>query len=817
VAFVAECFAEVAVFSALDKSLCYSVPQELQNRVCEGVRALVPLGRREVSGLIVGLLPAPPDMAAAVAVKPLLGVLDSQPVAPHELIELCRWISKYYFYPFGEVLQTALPSAIQATPRAFYRLTELGREAIKNGHESELLGLFSHASQLLEADVLGRAHSPKKIKHGLKDLEKQALIERFFRWQTVRAHPKTIKMVRLVGLPSPEELGKNDNLRRLTEDLVRAEGLLPMRCLRHNIKNADYWIRKLQHDGILCLEDVEEVRESHHAQLLPTLPPPVLTAEQAEAMDAVVPCILEPRFKPFVLFGVTGSGKTEIYLRLIEKVIEENRSGLVLVPEIALSTQMEAVFRQRFGSMLAIWHSGLPMGARYDQWREVLTGRRKIVLGVRSAVFMPLNDLGLIIVDEEHDSSYKQDDHLRYNARDVALVRAQMLKIPIVLGSATPSLQSVHHCRLNRYQMLDLPSRVFDRPMPGLKVVDMRRESSRSRIISLASQEALVETFKNGQQALVFLNRRGFAVFFLCRSCGHVPHCTHCSVSLTYHQKDQRLRCHYCGWERPVPEVCPACDHASLFPHGFGTERVEEEVKRLLPEARIVRIDRDTVSHSSRMVESLNAVRHDRADILIGTQMIAKGHDFPNITLVVVVNADTSLQVPDLRAGETTVQLLMQVAGRAGRGDKPGRVILQTYNPAHYTIESVLKMEYLPFCERELESREKLQYPPFTKLLRLLVTASDERKTEDAARQLAVLCRRLAEQFRVEGQHLAILGPSAAPLARLNNRFRWHVFVKAWTNQDLQQYTAAVLSESKNSAALRRVQLTVDRDPLTSL
>ena len=778
---------------------------------------LVPLGRREASGLIVGLLPAPPDMAATIAVKPLLGVLDSQPVAPPELVRLCRWIAQYYLYPFGEVLQTALPSAIQAIPRVFYRLTELGREAIKNGNESEILGLLSGVSQLLEADVLGRSHAPKKIKGGLRDLEKQALVERFFQWQTVQAHPKMIKMVRLIASPSPEQLGKNDNLRRLTEDLDRAGGLLPMRSLRHSIKNADYWIRKLQHDGALRLEEVEEVRESHHAQLLPSLPPPVLSVDQAGVMDAVVPYILEPRFKPFLLFGVTGSGKTEIYLRLIEKVIEENRSGLVLVPEIALSTQMEALFRQRFGSRLAIWHSGLPMGARYDQWREVLTGKRRIVLGVRSAVFMPLDDLGLVIVDEEHDSSYKQDDHLRYNARDVALVRARMLQIPIVLGSATPSLQSVHHCRSNRYQMLELPRRVLDRPMPELEVVDMRRESGRGRIISRASQEALTETFGAGQQSLVFLNRRGFAVFFLCRSCGHVPHCTHCSVSLTYHQKDDRLRCHYCGWERPVPEVCPACDHASLSPHGFGTERVEEEVKRLLPDARIVRIDRDTVSHSSRMVESLNAVRHDRADVLIGTQMIAKGHDFPNITLVVVVNADTSLQVPDLRAGETTVQLLMQVAGRAGRGDKPGRVILQTYNPAHYTVESVLKMEYLSFCERELESREKLQYPPFAKLLRLLVTASDERKTEDAARQLAVLCRRLAEELRVKGQHVAILGPSVAPLARLNNRFRWHVFVKAWTNQDLQQYTEAVLAESKSSAALRRVQLTVDRDPLTSL
>jgi primosomal protein N' (replication factor Y) (superfamily II helicase) len=440
-----------------------------------------------------------------------------------------------------------------------------------------------------------------------------------------------------------------------------------------------------------------------------------------------------------------------------------------------------------------------------------------VVLGVRSAVFMPVSDLGLIIVDEEHESSYKQDDHLRYHARDVALMRASLLKIPVVLGSATPSLQSAYHFRANRYTLLSMPNRIFERPLPELQVVDMRRESRKNRVLSLPLQRALLETLEKGEQALIFLNRRGFAAFLLCKTCGHVLQCLYCSVSLTFHQQDQSLRCHYCGWQRSVPQRCPSCEQEALVPHGFGTERVEREVRTLLPEERVVRIDRDTASHPGRVVEYLNAVRSSRVKVLIGTQMVAKGHDFPNITLVGIINADTALQVPDYRAGETTVQLLMQVAGRAGRGEKPGRAILQTYNPFHYTIDSVLQLDYLAFAQKELESRERLQYPPFTKFLKFLVTATKEEETREAAHQLAGLCREISAGMRHSDRHVAVLGPSPAPILKLSTRYRWHVFVKAWTNRDLQEFTEIVLSRVKDQSPLRRVQLAVDRDPVSIL
>jgi primosomal protein N' (replication factor Y) len=746
---VANLFAEVAVFNALDKTLHYSVPEDLREQAGPGVRVLAPLGSRKAVGLILALDDTPPETPGNITFRPIIKLLDSLPVMPPELIALCRWMAHYYFYPMGGVLQTALPAGMQS---------------------------------------LGRMHQEKKI-----------------------------KILRLS--PPVENLEMEDGTRaqQVLSLLVQAGGSLPLRAVRRQIKNLDYWLKKLGEKGLVRIDEVEELRESNCAQTISTDDPIEDTIDQKNVIEAVLPFVAVPEFRPFLVSGVTGSGKTEVYLRLAEKALEEGKGTLVLVPEIALSTQMEALFRGRFGSRLAVWHSGLSEGARYDQWREILGGKRKVVLGVRSAVFMPVRDLALIVVDEEHDSSYKQDDHLRYHARDVALVRARMAGIPILLGSATPSLQSYHHCRTERYRLLSLPRRIHDRPMPEIEVVDMRREKGRNRVLSRRLTEALVETVKDGQQALLFLNRRGFANFMLCNICGRALECGNCSVSMTYHQRDNILRCHYCGMEKRVPEHCPTCGSSALARHGFGTERVEEEVRRVLPEARIIRIDRDTVNHSRQVAEYLNEVRNSKADILIGTQMIAKGHDFPNITLAGVVNADTSLQLPDFRSGEATVQLLMQVAGRAGRGEKSGRVILQTYNPSHYTITSVLKMDYRSFCDKELESREELRYPPYTRLSKLLITGPDEEVTRAAARGLAAICRETANRFRARNCHLAVLGPSPAPLAKLKNRYRWHIFIKAWTSQDLQELTECVLEESKSLPFGKQVHLAVDRDPTSSL
>ena len=813
-----ELFAEIIVFSALEKTLHYLIPLELRREAQPGKRVVVPLGRRESLGLILGVGKNLPQDLEKHSLRAILSVVDQIPIVPQELLRICRWVSDYYFYPFGEVLKTALPSGIQGTFLPLFRLTAAGKNAIQSNAASELAEFFSHQDQINPAEIEGRSLSLRKASKALKKYREEGLVESCFEWQPPQIGPKKVRGVRLIGSPETEAISNSANLKTLLDHLHRAGGRpVPTRDLRRQIKNLDYWLKKLHKEKFVTFEEIEEFRESDFAQTLPTNPAPDLTHEQKSVFEEILPHIKQPTFQTFLIHGVTGSGKTEVYVRLIEETLKQNRGALILVPEIALSTQIEALFRQRFASQLAIWHSSLSTGSRYDQWREVLAGKRRIILGVRSAIFMPVTNLGLIIVDEEHDSSYKQEDRLRYHARDVALMRARMLGIPIVLGSATPSLQSFHHSLNNRYRGFFLSKRVLDRPLPELQIVDMRRESNRSRILSVSLQNALVETFKKGEQALIFLNRRGFATFLLCHLCGHVIQCSHCSVSLTYHQKEANLHCHYCGWIRSVPQYCSVCNNASLILHGFGTERVEEEVRNLLPTAATVRIDRDTVNRSGDLIKYLNVFRKCQAEVLIGTQMIAKGHDFPNITLVGIVNADTALQIADFRAGETTVQLLMQVAGRTGRGERPGRVILQTYNPAHYTIQSVMEMNYELFCERELASRKELQYPPFTRLAKFMITAPQEEITRSAAQHLATFCRTVAREFREKERPVAILGPTAAPLLRLKRRYRWQLFAKAWTSQDLQDFIAIILKQGRNLKDLRRVQLSVDRDPMTTL
>lgn len=540
-----------------------------------------------------------------------------------------------------------------------------------------------------------------------------------------------------------------------------------------------------------------------------------LTAEQAAALEKTLPFTETPSFQPFVLYGVTGSGKTEVYMRLMEKAAQLGKGSILLVPEIGISAQMESIFRERFGNLLGVWHSALSPGERKRSWAEIRTGARKIVLGARSAVLTPIQDLGLIIVDEEHDTAYKQEDHLRYNARDVALMRGKIVGGPVIMGSATPSIQTIHRCSENRYRSILLPSRILNRPLPELEVVDMRREGGRKGIFSYRLREAIAETVRSGHQVLLFLNRRGYSKYYLCNTCGHALQCESCSVTLTYHKEADRLRCHYCGWEAQLPERCPACGHAALFPRGFGTEKVEKELKKLFPEATVVRVDRDTMNTPRRLVSALSEVRSGKADILLGTQMVSKGHDFPNMTLVGVINADAGLQAPDFRAGETLVQLLIQVAGRAGRGEESGRVIVQTYNPDHFTIDSAMRYDYDGFCREELKSRQTLQYPPFSRLLKLLVTSADEGAAVAGARLLTAMCREKADDFRKTGGSVAVLGPSPATFVKLKNRFRWQLFIKTWTSPDMQNFVQAVLDSVKTDASFRAVQITVDRDPST--
>ncbi len=741
---MADMFAEVAIVgAALDKSLHYEVPASIGSVLRPGSMVSVGLGKRTATGVVLSVSEVPPVLPQEVKLRPILEAKPPEQSLPEELVALCRWISRYYFYPLGEVLSFAVP--------------------------------FAKPEKSAPARTGGKMVCP--------------------------------------ACPMPAAADKvGGRGREILALLDEAGAAVPLEKIRKSVPNSAYWLNKLARQGIIHIEIAEE---SDELSFCPTGGGGVLelTADQKRALDVMAPLIDAAAFKPLLLYGVTGSGKTEVYMRLIERAAAQGRGALVLVPEIALTTSMEVLFRERFGPLLAVWHSALAPAMRRRRWADMLAGRKTVVLGARSAVLAPVKNIGLIIVDEEHDPSYKQEDRLRYSARDVALMRGKILGVPVVLGSATPSLQTLHRWKSDQYGGVVLASRIFGRPLPEIEIVDMKREGGRGPVFSFRLREALAQVLDAGAQAMLFLNRRGYAKFYICQTCGHVLQCASCSLTLTYHKKENRLRCHYCGWERELPERCPVCGHAALFSHGFGTERVEKELMRLFPQARPVRVDRDTMNGGAKIVEALSAVRSGRCNVLLGTQMIAKGHDFPNITLVGVINADAGLQVCDFRAGENLVQLLFQVAGRAGRGEEPGRVVLQTYNPFHYTIESLLKMDYDGFCDRELQSRKLLQYPPFTRLLKFLVTAVKEDAARAAARELAGLCRQKAALLKDAGVHIAVLGPSPAAYVKLKNRYRWQVFIKSWRSSEMQDFTESVLDAVKCDPAFREAQVTVDRDP----
>ncbi len=811
-------WAETAVFSALDKTLHYLVPQELAHSISVGYRVLVPLGRRQSMGMVVHISSESPPLPPNVTPRRVMTVLDSSPVLPSDLISLCRWVSRYYFYPLGEVLQTLLPAGLCNPPEPAFRALSAEPCSPSSGDSGiwDLLRYIRQKPVVTLKDIERDFPTLQNLRALLRKLEDRGAVERTHILTDTIPSPKIVKTLELLNRPKTIT-ARQGNLKKLLEAVEAGGGQVPLSTLRPLVPNLNHWVRKLVKDGCIRILAREEVTETIHAQNHPTVETVNPTLEQQQVLEKMLPALDRQGFHPFLLFGVTGSGKTEVYMKLVEHTLQAGRSALVLVPEIALSTQLETLFHRRFGDALAVWHSSLAPSVRFRMWRETLDGRRRIVLGVRSAVFTPLAHLGLIIVDEEHEIAYKQEDRLRYNARDVAIMRADILKIPVVLGSATPSLQSFHNGISGRYTTLRLDERVHNRPLPVMETVDMRREHGEYRILSRVLQEALHSTIAAGEQALLFLNRRGFATFLLCKKCGHVVQCGACSVSMTYHQQADYLLCHYCGQVRDIPETCPECGTGPPLPIGFGTERVEEELHRILPGVATVRMDRDTVTHPDQIARCLNRMRNQEAQILIGTQMVAKGHDFPNITLAGVINADTSLQMADFRAGEATVQLLIQVAGRAGRGHKSGRVILQTYNPGHHTIQAVCNMDYESFCLQEMESRRMLQYPPYTRLLKMLVTSPHEEKTREGALELASLCRKVAREFQNCGIHVAVLGPSPAPLTRLKNRYRWHLFAKAWTSRDLQKFTEAVLEADPRNPALRRVQVSMDRDPLMTL
>ncbi len=739
--------------------LTYQVPDGVATPP-RGARVAVPLGKRVVTGIVIdpaATLDAgqtPPDK-----IKNILDVLDAEAFLPGPVVDLALWVSEYYACGAGDALAAAVPSTQAHKTIRIATLTA-------QGHDPVVLDL-SRALPMGRAQPMGRA-LPKRQREAI-DL--------------LRGSPHGM------SVPSLSERGISaDVLQRLA-----AKGLI---VVHHQRIERDPFA-----SGVASSMAIASAGR-------------VLTDEQSGALEALATAASTGEFSVFLLQGVTGSGKTEVYLRLADLVLRRGKSVLVLVPEIALTPAVASAFRDAFGDRVAVQHSGLSDGERSDQWYRIRRGDVSVVVGTRSAVFAPLEQLGLIIVDEEHDTSFKQEETPRYNGRDVAIVRGRNERALVVLGSATPSLESSQNAASARYTRLVMERRVQDRPLASVSVVDMRQEYAEHGpdvILSGRLKNAIAKRLDAGQQSLILLNRRGLATAVFCRQCGGTIECPNCSVSLIVHTEGRdrhRARCHYCNYGTLVPKACPACKGPYLERRGFGTEKVAQEIATLWPAARVARLDRDTVRRKGAAADILRSMAAGSIDVLVGTQMIAKGHDFPRVTLVGVVSADVGLGLADFRAAERTFQLLTQVAGRAGRGAEPGEAIVQTIYPHHYSIEHACRQDYGAFFAKEIGYRQAMHYPPLTAMVNIVVKGSDARAALADAATLAQHLRTNAGVGR-----FTVLGPAPAPMAKLRGEYRAQLFLKGSHRPSMRE---AVLAALAAEPEMRR-RVSVDIDPVSIL
>ncbi|MBW2307800.1 MAG: primosomal protein N' [Deltaproteobacteria bacterium] len=798
---------EIAVCLPVEGTFHYRLPSNLEGVVGPGWRVLVPFGKREVTGRILDFCDAPRSGELRDVLRPL----DDMPLIPPTLFPFFAWISRYYMCPLGEAIRTALTGGTQVASRRTVRPTDEGLARLKSrnlgGRRKRVLIELEHLGEVPLNTLARRIGLGSGLSGLVSAMEHEGLVQIETSVRSPKAKPRRVKALRFVHWPVPENPALTP---RQTQVLsyIRDKYIVSFKELKSEERAGASILRRLVQDGLVEEEWIEEYRRPHVCDGFDKAPPAVLTQPQEAAVEAVLSALERGGFAAFLLHGVTGSGKTEVYIRAAARSLEQGRQVLVLVPEISLTPQLVGRFRGRFGEQVAVLHSGLTQAERYDEWRRIKKGEASLVIGARSAIFAPLVKPGLIVADEEHDSSFKQEERLRYNARDLALVRGQMEGAVVILGSATPSMESLANTYRGKMNRIVLPERIAHRPLPTVTLVDMREEPIRPgdpRMISGLMRETLELTLAEGNQAMLFLNRRGFAHFLLCLDCGQALQCPNCSITLTHHQAPATLRCHYCGHIIPVPQFCPNCASIRLRPLGGGTQRVVEEISHLFPGARIARMDRDTTRGRGSHGRILQQLATGKADLLVGTQMIAKGHDFPGVTLVGVLLADLSLNLPDFRAAERTFQILTQVSGRAGRGDRPGQVIIQTYNPEHYCIQAARDNDIDGFYRRELAHREALGYPPAGHLILLRFSGIDPKRVEEAARGAK---SRLAGHKGVQ-----VLGPAPAPLSRLKGKYRWNLLLKSPQRELLRKAARQLMKDLPRRVPLSGVQLALDVDP----
>ncbi|KUG22567.1 helicase pria essential for oric/dnaa-independent dna replication [hydrocarbon metagenome] len=797
-------YANIALNIPSDKLFTYEIPTNLEREVEIGKRVFVPFGNKKRTGFIVGINKS----CDLKNTKFIAEVLDNEALFNESDLDFYKWIANYFMYPLGKTLAELIPSG--AEKKDIFWIIPLISETdiLLTPVQQKLVEFLQQYPQGIALNSISKISGLKNVSSAAGKLQSAGLVQ-IEKKQSRQLSPLSEKIVILEeGKSSDTKL--TDKQKKVIE-FIQKTGEISLNNLIEESSISGSVIKRLQEKGIISLTDKEKTRTASFNSRIGQNKNRIIPNNQQEQVLKDIYSHLEKNvFTPVLLHGVTGSGKTEIYLKAIEKVLKDGGSAIYLVPEIVLTPQLISRVVGRFDEkQIAILHSSIAESVRYDQWRQIKRGRINLVIGTRSAIFAPLQNLKLIVVDEEHDSSYKQDERLCYNARDMAILKAKMSNAVVITGSATPSVHTYFNAQIKKYQYLELPERVDEKPMPTVEIIDMKAQKEKSGKVPILSDtliETIKETLRKKEQVLLFLNKRGFDTFLVCADCGYNFRCPNCAVSLKNHVAEGMIKCHYCDYKIKSLPLCPSCKNSRILSYGIGTQKLEKEIENIFPQARIQRMDSDTTSKKGTQEKILQALEQRKIDILIGTQMITKGHDFPFITLVGVISADTSLNMPDFRAAEKTFQLITQVAGRGGRGDTPGKVIIQTFNPEHYALKHAQNHDYKTFYEEEIESRKALRYPPLSRIINLRLSSVKKDLLMEEAHRLGKLAKKLNAQH---GNTAEIIGPAESPLTKIRGRFRWQMLIKGNDINMLHQIAKKIIDGNKNN----QVKIVVDVDP----
>uniref|UniRef100_A0A7V2ZI04 Replication restart protein PriA n=1 Tax=Ignavibacterium album TaxID=591197 RepID=A0A7V2ZI04_9BACT len=816
-------FAEVVFALPFRKAFTYEIPAELKKFVKEGVRVVAPFGKRTLTGFVIKVSRT---TQVKDEIKQIREVLDDEPIFNKTLLKFYEWISEYYLCSLGEALKLLVPHGTEVESKRKISIDKqfvlqlLQKESKKTTLRYKILQELSTREQITFS-ALQKAVGKKNIYSHIRNLVEEGAVTIIDEIEGAKVKPKKVKYVRLAKdikelySSLPELDRKSPKQVKLLLVLIEAKGKsIPVAELLHKTETSKAALDSLEKKGFVEIfeKEVDRRYKEHYEEVHQEL---VLTEQQRNVFDEISPKIKESVFQAYLLHGVTGSGKTQVYIELAKVALEQNKSVLILVPEISLTPQITSRFYNNFGDLVTVLHSRMSAGERFDSWRRIHKGKSRIVVGARSALFAPMNKIGLIVVDEEHDASYKQQDMIpKYNARDSAVVLGSIHNCPVVLGSATPSVESRYNAEIGKYKLLTLPLRIDDAKLPSITLINVNVERKKGRMDNIFSKtllDKIEDRLKKKEGVIILQNRRGFSTQIYCEDCGEIEMCSNCSVPMVFHINRNTIQCHYCGLEKPVPNACTHCGSINIKYFGTGTERVEDELQFYFPDARISRIDSDSITRKSYLSNLLLSFGKGEIDILVGTQMVSKGLDFSRVTLVGVISAETTLWLPDFRADERTFQLLTQVAGRAGRSKIAGEVIIQTQNEKHFALQKVLQNDYDGFYKREIIERERLGYPPFTRLA--LIETKD--KSDQKAKGAATDFRKALKKY---DKHLKISEPTTALIYKLKGFYRYHILIKSSRKSDpagklLRKAVLEAYTEFNRLSRYRDVKLFYDIDP----